>query len=237
MHQYKYASCKQGCSKYKDKEMDQFEQARKNMIDCQLRTNGVCDAKLLNAFYKTPREHFLPVSLKANAYLDEDIMIDDDVFLMEPMKLGKMLDAARLQQDDFVMVVGDMTGYMAAVLSGIVTTVMLLVDHPDRLKQAQEKIEQLGINNIIYIVADHMEGSADQAPYDVVLMNGFVPEAPAKILEQLSDAGRYIGFENAGDIQKMVLYEKKNQHISNRHIADLQTYAVSGVEQKQEFQF
>lgn len=217
--------------------MDQFAQARQNMIDCQLRTNGITDTKILNAFNQIPREHFLPASLKPNAYIDEDIIIDENSFLMEPMVFGKILNAAELKKNDFTMVVGCMTGYMAAIISQLVTTVMLVMSDQEKLNQAQEKIEQLGINNIIYIIGDHTKGHPEQAPYDVIFMCGCVPETPVEILNQLSDAGRCVSFEPDGEMHKAIQYRQHNGLFSKACIADVGTCNLHGFTQEETFEF
>ena len=47
-----------------------FAQARKNMVDCQLNTNGITERKVLDAFGEVPREKFIPEPYKSVAYID-----------------------------------------------------------------------------------------------------------------------------------------------------------------------
>ena len=49
-----------------------IEQEKKNLIQT-LRSKGIEDEKLLNVFYKVPREKFVPLSLRRFAYDDNDI--------------------------------------------------------------------------------------------------------------------------------------------------------------------
>src|SRR5690606_3859360 len=55
--------------------MTDFATARRNMIEGQLRPNGVTDARVLRAFSDTPRELFVPASKRPVAYIDEDIEV------------------------------------------------------------------------------------------------------------------------------------------------------------------
>lgn len=217
--------------------MNNFERARYNMIECQLRTSNIVEKNILNAFYKIPREDFLPISLKQSAYVDDDLVIDEGCFLVKPVDLAKLLQEANLKPNDFTMVVGCMTGYTAAIVSQLVSTVMYVISDKEKLASAQEKIEQLGINNCIYMPNLHSEGYADQAPYDVIFMCGCLPKVPEKLLDQLADGGRCIAVENAQGVKSAVLYQKKAGFISRRVFAEAQIQEMSGFQQDVSFEF
>lgn len=73
--------------------MMNFEQARKNMVDGQIHTNGVIDPRILDAFQKTPRESFVPEALRNSAFNDEDIKVADGRYIMEPSVHARLIQA------------------------------------------------------------------------------------------------------------------------------------------------
>ena len=89
----------------------EFAIARRNMVESQLRTNRVTTPRILEAMGDIPRERFVPAVKCAVAYVDEDIPIGSGRYIMEPMVLGRLLEAAAVQVGDIALVVGCGTGY------------------------------------------------------------------------------------------------------------------------------
>ena len=72
-----------------------FELARRNMVVSQVQTNEVTDPLVIEAIGRVPRERFLPAARQAQAYVDEDVLVADGRWLMEPMVAAKLLQLAR----------------------------------------------------------------------------------------------------------------------------------------------
>ncbi|MDH3663027.1 MAG: protein-L-isoaspartate O-methyltransferase, partial [Alphaproteobacteria bacterium] len=81
-------------------------QARTNMVDNQLKTNRIDDPTVLAAMGAVPRELFLPKALHGVAYADEDLLLPDGQFVIEPLVFARLLQAAAIGRDDIVLVVG-----------------------------------------------------------------------------------------------------------------------------------
>lgn len=172
--------------------MIDFAQARKNMVDCQIHTSGVVHAGLLEAFETVPREVFVPENLKGIAYYDEDIQLGKGRFLLEPLTLSKMLQAAELKETDVVLDIGGATGYAAAILSPNVSTVIALESNEDYLKAASKHLEELDACNVVPVQGKLKDGAQDKGPFDLIIMHGAVPGIPSKIAAQLSPNGRLL---------------------------------------------
>lgn len=166
--------------------------ARKNMVDCQVQTNGVVEASLLEGFAKVPRESFLPASRQSVAYHDEHIILSTHSYMLSPMVQGRLLQVADLKPDDVVLNIGDTTGYVSALLSPLVSTVMTLEGRTPASEQVRQAWVSLGCNNIVSVAGSNTSGCPDHAPYTVIMMNGAVSAIPSQVLSQLSAGGRLV---------------------------------------------
>src|SRR5690625_4691522 len=100
--------------------------ARRNMVDGQLRTNRVNDPRLGAVFDSLPRELFVPEGANGFAYVDEDLPLGQERWLMEPMVLARLLQSAELGEGDTILIVGAGTGYSAAVAAALASSVVAL---------------------------------------------------------------------------------------------------------------
>ena len=201
-----------------------FAAARANMVDCQLRTNKVRDGRLIHAFETVPRELFVPARQRAIAYVDEDLEIAPGRYLIEPMVLARLLQAAAVAPDDLVLEIGGGCGYGTAILAQLGATVVSLESDKALAAAAAEAQAQLGIDNVLMVAGALSEGYDKQAPYNVIVINGAVGEIPDAIAEQLAEAGRLVAVVR-GDTApgQAVLVERHGANISRRVLFDAAT--------------
>ena len=114
-----------------------FAAARRNMVECQLRTNRITEESLLSAMGEIPREDFVPDRLADIAYVDEDLEIGEGRFLIEPMVLGRLLQAAMPSSDDAAL--------PPSVGVGIVVRVCAAADVDSSRPQRVGSIQRLGM--------------------------------------------------------------------------------------------
>lgn len=173
--------------------MKNYDICRKNMVDGQLRTNGIIDKNLLDVFENLPREVFLPPEKAAMAYVDEDVKLDGSgTFLMEPLVFARMVNEANIRPDDIVLNIGDNIGYSSAFLSAVASTVVTLESKAGRLDKARKVWDDLDLCNIAVVKGQANEGSKVHSPYSLIVINGSVPFVPDGLLAQLSGHGRLI---------------------------------------------
>ncbi len=162
------------------------------MVDSQIRPNKVTDPRILDAMRFLPRERFLPASLAALAYADEDVPLGAGRVMMEPMVLARLLQVAAPQDGERALVVGAGTGYGAAVLSLCGPRVTALEESAALLASARDALaaEAPGVQLVSGPLA---AGWAAGAPYDLIVIEGAVPEVPPGIAAQLkADGGRLV---------------------------------------------
>lgn len=170
--------------------------SRFNMVDSQVRTADVTDLRLIDAMRATPREAFLPASQKALAYLDRDIALDgeDNVYLIKPVVLARLLQAAEIGLTDRVLVTGGAAGYAAAI-AGHLAAEVVAVCATDKVAAASRTAlsSACGLSNVTVTAGAAGKGDAAAGPYDVIVLDGATEVVPQTLYEQLKPGGRLVG--------------------------------------------
>ena len=225
--------------------MQDFQAARLNMVESQLRVNAVIDVRILEAFAQTPREFFVPETRRSLAYMDECVRIADAAepqkaprFLMEPRVFGKMLQLAKVESADAVLDVGCGLGYSSAVLARLADRVVALECDETLAGRAGETLQTLGISNVtLYVAKDLSQGHAKLAPYDVIILNGAVQRVPDSLLDQLGEGGRLLAIVGTGACGRANLFIRTDGRASARESFDANVRALPGFEMEESFVF
>ena len=214
-----------------------FAVARHNMVESQIRPNRVTDPYILEAIAELPREAFVPKALAGVAYVDEAIPIGGGRYMMEPMVLARLLQAAEVHEDDIALLVGCGSGYEAAILSWLASAVVAVESDGELAKKASDIMADINIDTVAVVEGDLGMGFARQAPYDVIVINGAVAEIPTAISEQLSEGGRLLAIVGEGPMGKATRVTKNNGVLSSRVVFDAGTPNLAGFEASPSFSF
>src|SRR5437879_3165306 len=123
---------------------DPFVPERQQMVNAQLRSRGIRDARVLEAMAKVPRDQFVPESQRAQAYEDHPISIGEHQTVSQPYIVAIMLEALSLQPTDTVLEIGTGSGYQTAILSELTQHVYSIERHASLAAQAGETLMRLG---------------------------------------------------------------------------------------------
>lgn len=214
-----------------------YNTARKNMIESQLRTNKVVDEALLSSMAQAPRERFLPDELRAVAYVDEDLQLTADRCLLEPMVLARLLQALELTSGDAVLDIASGTGYAAAVMARLAGAVFAQESDEGLQGKAATLFGELALDNIVPVDGDLGDGCAEHAPYNAILIEGAVDAVPAGILDQLAEGGRLVTIVMEKGIGRATLFRRVGGHMSRRVIFDAHAPLLKDFRKPAEFKF
>lgn len=218
--------------------MADFVQARRNMVDCQLRPNKLVDPALIDAFSEVPRERFVDPIVQSIAYVDKDVAVGNDRYLMQPMVFARILQALEIAPGDIVLDVGCATGYSSAILARLAATVVALESDAALAARANELLTELSVDNAVVVDGSLAEGYARQGPYDVIWIGGAVAEVPAGLTDQLSDGGRLSAIvDNGSGPGEAVLIVKRFGIVSQRVLFGASVARLPGFEPKPGFVF
>ncbi len=197
-----------------------FAAARRNMVNCQIRVTKVTDGRLVEAMGAIPRELFVPANRRAVAYVDEDVAIGNDRYLMEPVVLARLIQEAAVTPKDLVLVVGCASGYAAAVLARLAGTVVALESDKALAERASAILRDLSIDNVVVLEGPLPEGRKDQGPFQVILLDGAVDDVPMALIDQLAEGGRLVGVVGTGRVGRGTILTRAGAAVSRRTIFD-----------------
>jgi protein-L-isoaspartate(D-aspartate) O-methyltransferase len=225
---------------HSDEAMIDYAQARRTMVDCQIRPADVTDKALLAAMLEVLRERFLPPHLAALAYLDLDLPLagppqNPTRRLVKPQVLAKLLQAAEVIESDRVLDVGCATGYSSAVLARLAKSVVALEEDPELLREAAAELTTSG--NVEIVRGPLVAGWPKRAPYDVIVLNGATEIVPTELLGQLAEGGRFVGVLGRGHSAKATLFRRVNAALSDWPIFDAAAPVLPGFAAKPAFVF
>ena len=129
--------------------MSQFEQARRNMVDCQLRTCEVTSLPVLTAFDAVPRERFVPADLQNQAYLDRPLPVGGGRNMITAMTLGRMIETAQITRADKVLDIGCGLGYSTAILAHLAESVIGVEQDAAMAATGEATLRALGLANAV----------------------------------------------------------------------------------------
>ncbi len=177
--------------------MTDFAVQRRNMVESQIRPNDVTDRAILAAMLEVPREMFVPASQRPLAYADAPVPVAGGTrerprMLATPMVLAKLIQLAEVRPSDLVLDVGCATGYSTALLARLADAVVGLECDPGLAERASKALAELGVDNAAILTGSLEKGCPEEGPYDVIVLNGSVPEVPKALLDQLKDNGRVV---------------------------------------------
>ncbi len=215
------------------------EQARQAMVECQIRPNKVTDTRIIESMEKLDRALFVRPEQAGYAYVDEDLPLGDDHYLIEPVVLARMIQALDIQPTDMVLEVGASSGYGTAVISSLANTVVSIDQSEEFVEWASKNLTEVGADNAVVLHADLNAGAADQGPYDVVIVSGAMENVPSQLCDQLAEGGRLITVVRAvnaafGEVQ---LITKNNDVLTTVALFDAGTPLIAKSSQNQGFVF
>jgi protein-L-isoaspartate(D-aspartate) O-methyltransferase len=211
--------------------------ARRLMVDGQVRTADVTDAAVLEAMLTLPRERFLPPALAQLAYVDGDIPVAKGRALLKPMVLAKLVQAASIDPGGRVLDVACATGYSSALLARLGGSVVALEEDPNLARQAQDALAAVGATQVEVVTGPLSAGWASGGPYDVIFLNGATEVAPETLGRQLKPNGRLLGVYGRAPASKAMIFHLIEGHTVGRPIFDAAAKLLPGFSAPAEFVF
>jgi protein-L-isoaspartate(D-aspartate) O-methyltransferase len=167
-----------------------FEQARFNMVEQQIRPWEVLDSRVLRLLENIHREDFVPVRYRKLAFADLAVPLACGQVMMRPKIEGRMLQALALDADETVLEIGTGSGFVTACLAALAKHVVSVEIYPELHEEAALKLKDKGVDNVELFIGDVMNGWQPEQAHDVVVVTGSVQSVPEAFLGWVNPGGR-----------------------------------------------
>jgi protein-L-isoaspartate(D-aspartate) O-methyltransferase len=188
-------------------------------------------ARILEVMAKVPRHEFVPVEVRAYAYVNSPLPIGCNKTISQPFIVALMTDLLDLQPGDRVLEIGTGLGYQAAILSALVREVYSVEIIEELAEQAKKRLARQGCGNVQLRLGNGFYGWPEHAPFDKIIVTAGTDLVPAPLLNQLKPSGRMVIPTGLPDSQQLVLVEKDaNGRIRTKNILRVRFSLLEGTE-------
>lgn len=187
-----------------------FEQARTNMVDQQIRTWEVLDTRVLDLLETTHREDFVPLRYRKMAFTDMAIPLDHGQSMMKPVVEGRLLQALELKPDETVLEIGTGSGFLTACLATLAKHVVSVDIFEQFTRETAAKLKDKKITNVELETGDVMSGWQPEQAHDVLVVTGSVESIPDHFRGWVNPRGRLFVVCGDGPAMEAKLLTKLN---------------------------
>ncbi|TWG86412.1 protein-L-isoaspartate(D-aspartate) O-methyltransferase [Cupriavidus gilardii J11] len=215
-----------------------FEKARFNMIEQQIRPWDVLDQEILDLLAVVKREQFVPPQYAALAFTDTEIPLPGGQSMLAPRVEARMLQELEVRKHESVLEIGAGSGYMAALLAHRARHVLTIDIRPELAALARENLARAGITNVEVAEGNAADGWPDAAPYDVICVSGSLPVMPQSILSQVKVGGRIAAFVGTLPVMEAQLITRvKENEYQTVNLFETAVAPLVGAKAPSRFQF
>ncbi len=199
-------------------EIEPFESQREMMVLQQIKTRGITDKTILDAFGKVPRHEFVLPEYLRYAYADSPLPIAEGQTISQPYIVAFKTDALKLKSTDKVLEIGTGSGYQSAILGEICDSVFTIEIYESLSKNAERLLSKLAYKNILTKIGDGYRGWPEHAPFDAIIVTCSPTHVPQALKNQLAEGGRMIIPVGEGRVQHLILLEKKRGNLKEKNV-------------------
>ncbi len=224
-----------------------FETARFNMIEQQIRPWEVLDQDVLDSLSVIRREEFVPPALRALAFTDTEIPLHidsarTDEVMLAPKMEARLLQALAPRKHECVLEVGTGSGYMAALLAHRAREVLSFEIHPLLAEFARRNLQRSAVSGVRVVSADASKLADDSEhsdrQWDLIAFSGSIAILGAEWLSRLNIGGRMVAIVGDEPAMKAQLITRLDeQSYETRTLFETVVQRLQGFPGKNKFTF
>ncbi len=195
-----------------------FKELRQRMIEKQLKSRGIKDKRVLEAFLKVPRHEFVNKVDQHLAYGDHPLSIGEGQTISQPFIVALMTETLELGGEEKVLEIGTGSGYQTAILAELAREVYTVERVVSLGESARRVLSQLGYDNIYFKIGDGNVGWPEKTPFNGIIVTAAAPRTPDALLEQLAPGGRMVVPVGSGFEQDLMLFIKREDRVEKQSL-------------------
>lgn len=189
-----------------------IKQARKNVIEQQIRPWGGLNVRANQALSDIPRENFVPEEYLNLVFADIEVPLIDGAKMFSPKIEGRILDSLDIQGHETVLEIGTGSGYFTSVLAKLSQSVVTIELDEQLSESAQNKIKALNLNNITFINDDALAYNFDNEQYDTIVVGCALPNKNESFFRLLKPGGKLFMVVGAINQMQATLVQRTNEN-------------------------
>jgi protein-L-isoaspartate(D-aspartate) O-methyltransferase len=182
-----------------------FEQARLNMVENQVRPWEVLDGRVLDVISRVRREDFVAAAHRQLAFADLCLPLGHGEVMMKPVVEGRVLQALELLPTDHVLEIGTGSGFLAACLASLSAHVTSVDMHADFIASAAQRLQAAGIANVTLSTGEAVNNWQPEGLFDAMVVTGAVFDIPPRWLAWLKPGARALVVRGQSPVQHATL--------------------------------
>jgi protein-L-isoaspartate(D-aspartate) O-methyltransferase len=220
-----------------------FQTARRNMVDNQIRCCKVLDTAVLELLETMPREEFLPDDIRSLAYMEGHVPLICGQEMLSPLQEASILQSLALQGHERVLEIGAGTGYLTSLLAMKGGEVVSCELHKELAGMATENIRKHGISNatILHVNAMHPEDMKRHKelahPFDAIVIGAAISEIPEHLTALLHEGGQMVAFIGSNPVVSLVHMRRTDTNWQKTTLLETLLQGFEGLPEKREFVF
>ena len=167
-----------------------IKQARKNVIEHQVRPWGGLNVRANQALTDIPRENFVPEEYQKLVFADIEIPLNKTDKMLSPKIEGRILDSLDLKGHENVLEIGTGSGYFTSVLSSLSNSVTSIESDKDLYALVKTKINKLKLNNVTLKHESFLTSNFEHGQFDAIVLGCALPEINEDLKKLLNLGGK-----------------------------------------------
>lgn len=180
----------------------------RHMVRTQLAGRDIRSRRVLAAFLRVDRRHFVPERLSSQAYGDHPVAIGSGQTISQPYMVASMLQVLDVHRGMKVLEVGAGSGYVLGLLEAMGARAWGIEWHPDLASAIGANLRAAGLEGGRLRVGDGGLGWPEEAPFHRILVSAACPAVPPPLIQQLAQGGILVAPVDSGRVQVLMRYTK-----------------------------
>lgn len=218
-----------------------FEVARRNMVEYQIRCCKVLEPELLDMIESLPREEYLPAHLRSLAYMEGHVPLPANQEMLTPLQEASIMQSLSLSGNERVLEIGTGTGFLTTMLAMRAAEVVSCELHEELASLARNNLQSHGVSNANVVHVNAMDSEALAAavsgPFDVIVMSAALNEIPTHIRELLTESGQMVAFIGSNPVVSLVHMDFNGVACTRTALFETLLQDMEGLPTKREFVF
>ena len=215
-----------------------FEKARFNMVEQQIRPWDVLNTQVLDLLFHVKREEFVSDKQKTIAFVDTELPLPNGSRMLEPKMEARLVQELNLAPEDKVLEIGTGSGYLPALLASFSKHVYSLDIDPAMTALAKANLARANIHNVTLVTANGVDGLPTNAPFNAIVVGGSLPTLPEALTSQLAVGGRLLVVLGDAPSMSLTLIERESETgLRTTKLFETVLTPLQDVEQPERFAF